>query len=74
MLDIGMPGTNGYEVARRIREMKSSADAMLVAMREERAKQHVRWCAGFEALRSHCDCAAASRRAARVNTLARGDC
>ncbi|MCE5231174.1 response regulator [bacterium] len=32
LLDIGMPGMDGYQVARTLREMKECADALLVAM------------------------------------------
>jgi CheY-like chemotaxis protein len=32
LLDIGMPNTNGYEVARRIRESNAGAKVMLVAI------------------------------------------
>lgn len=32
LLDIGMPGMDGFEVARRLRQMPEMADAILVAM------------------------------------------
>ncbi len=32
LLDIGMPGMNGYEVARRLREQPSGSDLLLVAL------------------------------------------
>lgn len=32
LLDIGMPGMDGYEVARKLREMEECADALVVAM------------------------------------------
>jgi CheY-like chemotaxis protein len=32
MLDIGMPGMNGYEVARRLRQRNSSPQPLLVAV------------------------------------------
>jgi len=32
LLDIGMPGMDGYEVARRLRQLEESRDAMIVAL------------------------------------------
>ena len=32
LLDIGLPGMDGYEVARRLRAMPALADAFIVAM------------------------------------------
>ena len=32
MLDIGLPGMDGYEVARRLRELPQTRDALLIAL------------------------------------------
>jgi CheY-like chemotaxis protein len=32
VLDIGLPGLNGYEVARRLRQLPASRDALLIAV------------------------------------------
>jgi CheY-like chemotaxis protein len=50
ILDIGMPGLNGYEVARRLRAMPALAATRLVAVtgwgtREDRARSEA---AGFD--------------------------
>ena len=50
LLDIGMPGMNGYEVARRMRTMPEVQNAVLVAQtgwgqEEDRCRSHE---AGFD--------------------------
>jgi signal transduction histidine kinase len=50
LLDIGMPGTDGYEVARRIRSMTAHGDVLLIALtgwgQEEDRARSIR--AGFD--------------------------
>jgi CheY-like chemotaxis protein len=50
LLDIGMPGLDGYEVARRLRERPWTAGALLVALTGYGREEDVRrcWEAGFD--------------------------
>jgi CheY-like chemotaxis protein len=50
LLDIGLPGLNGYEVARRLREHPATAAAFLVAVTGHGQEHEVRrcWEAGFD--------------------------
>jgi CheY-like chemotaxis protein len=50
VLDIGMPGMDGYEVARRIRERPGLRDVMLVALTGwgQEADQQRSLAAGFD--------------------------
>ena len=50
ILDIGMPGMDGYEVARRVRERGNTADLFLVALTGWGQEQHRRasQAAGFD--------------------------
>jgi two-component system CheB/CheR fusion protein len=50
LLDIGLPGMDGYEVARRLRAMPVVADAVLVAVSGYGGDQHAERCerAGFD--------------------------
>jgi signal transduction histidine kinase len=50
LLDIGMPGMDGYEVARRIRAMPAGGDASLIAVTGWGQQEDIRRCfeAGFD--------------------------
>ena len=50
LLDIGLPGMDGYEVARQLRTMPVLADAVLIALSGYGGEQHVERCqqAGFD--------------------------
>jgi CheY-like chemotaxis protein len=50
LLDIGLPGVDGYEVARRLREHPATAEALLVAVTGYGQEHEVRRCreAGFD--------------------------
>jgi CheY-like chemotaxis protein len=49
-LDIGLPGLNGYEVARRLRDHPATAEALLVAVTGYGQQREVQLCreAGFD--------------------------
>jgi two-component system CheB/CheR fusion protein len=50
LLDIGLPGMDGYEVARRLRADRATADALLIAVTgwgQERDRERVK-AAGFD--------------------------
>jgi two-component system, chemotaxis family, CheB/CheR fusion protein len=50
LLDIGLPGMDGYEVAQRLRTMPALADAVLIALSGYGGEQHAERCrrAGFD--------------------------
>jgi len=50
LLDIGLPGMDGYEVARRLRTMPVLADVVLIALSGYGGEQHAERCrqAGFD--------------------------
>ncbi len=51
ILDIEMPGMNGYEVCRRLRRLQASRSQRVIALSGRRGWQHERACseAGFDA-------------------------
>ncbi|OAJ59452.1 hypothetical protein A6V36_27835 [Paraburkholderia ginsengiterrae] len=50
LLDIGLPGMNGYEVARRLRAMQDLTGALLIAISGYSGEEHLQRCleAGFD--------------------------